>query len=102
METIFGYRQTQTFPGGLIESAAINALVSLSLNPATADTEFPQIRYHKDQANGKDYYHCFTFKKWQADKVGSIFKKALITKTMQQAEKLKKGMQDDKLSTKQV
>ena len=31
-----------------------------------------QIKYHKDQANHKDYSHTgpgFAFKKWQADKV---------------------------------
>ena len=31
-----------------------------------------QIKYHKDQANDKDYSHeglGFTFKKWQADNV---------------------------------
>lgn len=46
--------------------------MSLSLDPATADSDFPQIKYHKDQANGKDYSHTgagFAFKKWQADKV---------------------------------
>ncbi|KIJ14818.1 hypothetical protein PAXINDRAFT_163229 [Paxillus involutus ATCC 200175] len=47
------------------KTATINALVSLSLDPNT-------IKYHKDQANDKDYSHeglGFTFKKWQADNV---------------------------------
>ena len=63
--------QTWVFPGR-VKSTTINAIVSLSLDPATADSEFPQIKYHKDQANGKDYSHGgpgFAFKKWQADKV---------------------------------
>ena len=49
--------------------------MSLSLDPATADSDFPQIKYHKDQANGKDYSHTgagFAFKKWQADRVAGM------------------------------
>ena len=55
-----------------MKSATINALVTLSLDPDTADSDFPQVKYHKDQANHKDYSHRgfgFEFKKWQADKV---------------------------------
>jgi hypothetical protein len=54
------------------KTATITGLVSLSLDPATRDSEFMQIKYHKDQANDKDYSHeglGFTFKKWQADNV---------------------------------
>jgi len=54
------------------KTATINALVSLSLDPATVDSDFIQIKYHKDQANDKDYSHegvGFSFKKWQADNV---------------------------------
>ncbi|MCJ1229066.1 hypothetical protein MMC12_005730 [Toensbergia leucococca] len=54
------------------KTATINALVSLSLDPATVDSDFIQVKYHKDQANDKDYSHegvGFSFKKWQADKV---------------------------------
>lgn len=56
----------------LPKSTTINALVSLSLAPATLDTDFIQVKYHKDQANAKDYSHSglgFDFKKWQADHV---------------------------------
>ncbi|KAL7277879.1 hypothetical protein PYCCODRAFT_1372417 [Trametes coccinea BRFM310] len=70
----FKNEQTWTFPGG-IKSTTINALVSLSLDPASADSDFPQVKYHKDQANGKDYSHTgagFAFKKWQADKVAGM------------------------------
>ena len=66
--------KTWTFPGK-IKSTTINAIVSLSLDPATADSDFPQIKYHKDQANHKDYSHTgpgFAFKKWQADKVAGM------------------------------
>ena len=52
--------------------ATLNALVSLSLAPDTIDSDFIQVKYHKDQANDKDYSHegfGFTFKKWQADNV---------------------------------
>jgi len=54
------------------KTATINALVSLSLDPATVDSDFIQVKYHKDQANDKDYSHTglgFSFKKWQADNV---------------------------------
>lgn len=54
------------------KTATITGLVSLVLDPATRDSEFMQIKYHKDQANDKDYSHeglGFTFKKWQADRV---------------------------------
>ena len=50
----------------------MNALCSLSLDPATIDSDFIQVKYHKDQANDKDYSHeglGFSFKKWQADNV---------------------------------
>lgn len=37
------------------KTAVINARVSLSLDPAFIDSDFIRIRYHKDQANDKDY-----------------------------------------------
>ncbi|KAK5658412.1 hypothetical protein OQA88_2389 [Cercophora sp. LCS_1] len=52
--------------------AAINALVSLSLDPGSIDSDFIRVKYHKDQANDKDYSNeglGATFKKWQADNV---------------------------------
>lgn len=54
------------------KTATINALVSLSLDPDTVDSDFIQVKFHKDQANDKDYSHDglgFSFKKWQADTV---------------------------------
>ena len=38
----------------------------------TINSDFIRIKYHKDQANDKDYSHeglGFSFKKWQADQV---------------------------------
>ena len=70
----FKNEQTWVFPGG-VKSATINALVSLSLDPASAEADFIQVKYHKDQANRKDYSHTgpgFAFKKWQADKVAGM------------------------------
>ena len=67
----FKNEQSWTFKG-IPKTAVINALVSLSLDPATKDADFMQIKYHKDQANDKDYSHeglGFSFKKWQADQV---------------------------------
>lgn len=63
--------QSWTFLG-IPKTATINALVSLSLSPDTVDSDFIQVKYHKDQANDKDYSHeglGFSFKKWQADNV---------------------------------
>ncbi|KAI9847417.1 MAG: hypothetical protein M1838_000912 [Thelocarpon superellum] len=67
----FKNEQTWTFRF-IPKSTTINALVSLSLDPATVDSDFIQVKYHKDQANDKDYSHegvGFSFKKWQADQV---------------------------------
>ena len=47
----------QFFFAGIHKTAVINALVSLSLDPETVDSEFIQVKYHKDQANEKDYSH---------------------------------------------
>ncbi|ETS75629.1 hypothetical protein PFICI_12573 [Pestalotiopsis fici W106-1] len=54
------------------KTAVVNALVSLSLDPATVDSDFIRVKYHKDQANDKDYSNeglGASFKKWQADNV---------------------------------
>ncbi|KDQ55153.1 hypothetical protein JAAARDRAFT_79960 [Jaapia argillacea MUCL 33604] len=68
----FKNEQTWTFLPPFTKSVTINALVSLSLDPATKDSDFIQVKYHKDQANEKDYSHKgigFWFKKWQSDHV---------------------------------
>ncbi|PNS17284.1 hypothetical protein CAC42_6967 [Sphaceloma murrayae] len=60
---------------GLPKTASINALVSLSLDPETENSDFIKVKYHKDQADDKDYSHKgpgFVFKKWQADNVVKI------------------------------
>ncbi|MCJ1347324.1 hypothetical protein MMC31_005547 [Peltigera leucophlebia] len=67
------FRNEQSWTFKIIpKTATINALVSLSLDPDTVDSDFIQVKYHKDQANDKDYSHegvGFSFKKWQADQV---------------------------------
>lgn len=67
------FKNKQSWTFRLIpKTATITGLVSLSLDPASKDSEFMQIKYHKDQANEKDYSHeglGFSFKKWQADNV---------------------------------
>ncbi|MCJ1288990.1 hypothetical protein MMC34_000521 [Xylographa carneopallida] len=67
------FKNAQSWTFKLIpKTATINALVSLSLDPSTVDSDFIQVKYHKDQANDKDYSHegvGFSFKKWQADQV---------------------------------
>ncbi|KAG8528801.1 uncharacterized protein KY384_006490 [Bacidia gigantensis] len=67
----FRNKQSWTFLG-IPKTAVMDALVTLSLDPATIDSDFIQVKYHKDQANDKDYSHTglgFSFKKWQADNV---------------------------------
>jgi hypothetical protein len=67
------FKNEQSWTFKLIpKTATINALVSLSLDPDTVDSDFIQVKYHKDQANDNDYSHegvGFSFKKWQADNV---------------------------------
>lgn len=67
------FRNEQSWTFKVIpKTARINALVSLSLDPDTVDSDFIQVKYHKDQANDKDYSHegvGFKFKKYQADTV---------------------------------
>lgn len=72
-QNLIQFKNEQSWTFKLIpKTATINALVSLSLDPATVDSDFIQVKYHKDQANDKDYSHegvGFSFKKWQADNV---------------------------------
>ncbi|KAI4209018.1 MAG: hypothetical protein LQ351_008016 [Letrouitia transgressa] len=67
------FKNAQSWTFAVIpKTATINALVSLSLDPGTENSDFIQVKYHKDQANDKDYSHeglGFSFKKWQADQV---------------------------------
>jgi len=63
------------------KTVTINAIVSLSLDPDTVDSDFIQVKYHKDQANDKDYSHegiGFSFKKWQADHVAEFMTSAEV------------------------
>ena len=72
-DDVIQFKNKQSWTFRLIpKTATITGLVTLSLDPATKDSEFMQIKYHKDQANDKDYSHegvGFSFKKWQADTV---------------------------------
>ncbi|KAK3209105.1 hypothetical protein GRF29_69g809247 [Pseudopithomyces chartarum] len=72
-EDMIQFKNKQSWTFRLIpKTATITGLVSLVLDPATKDSDFMQIKYHKDQANDKDYSHeglGFSFKKWQADNV---------------------------------
>ncbi|WVF73037.1 hypothetical protein IAT40_007855 [Kwoniella sp. CBS 6097] len=75
-DTLIQFKNKQRWSFHLIpKKATINALVSIVLDPATKDSDFPLVLYHKDQANEKDYSHegfGFTFKKKQADLVASL------------------------------
>ncbi|PSK48588.1 hypothetical protein B9Z65_102 [Elsinoe australis] len=72
-DDLIQFKNEQSWTFKLIpKTATINALVSLSLDPETKDSDFIKVKYHKDQANDKDYSHegaGFSFKKWQADNV---------------------------------
>lgn len=49
--------------------------MSLSLDPASIDSDFIQVKYHKDQANEKDYSNegfGAAIKKFQADNVPKL------------------------------
>lgn len=53
----------------------MNAIVSLSLDPASLDSDFIRVKYHKDQANEKDYSNegiGAAIKKFQADNVPKL------------------------------
>ncbi|KAK4505116.1 hypothetical protein PRZ48_003079 [Zasmidium cellare] len=67
------FKNEQSWTFKLIpKTATINALVSLALEPGSEEAGFVRVKYHKDQANDKDYSHegvGFSFKKWQADQV---------------------------------
>lgn len=57
------------------KTAVVNALVSLSLDPASLDSDFLRVKYHKDQANEKDYSNeglGAAIKKFQADHVPKV------------------------------
>ncbi|KAJ3991327.1 hypothetical protein F5050DRAFT_1794574 [Lentinula boryana] len=70
------FKNDQSWTFRLIpKTARVTGLVSLSLDPSTVDSDFIQVKYHKDQANDKDYSHeglGFSFKKWQADNVPKV------------------------------
>lgn len=76
----FKNEQSWTFP--LIpKTAVINAIVSLSLDPDTVDSDFIQVKYHKDQADKQDYSHKgfgFLFKKFQTDTVPKLMNNDMV------------------------
>lgn len=92
------FKNEQTWTFKLIpKSVTINALVTLSLDPETVNTEFERVKYHKDQANDKDYSHTglgFNFKKYQADKVVEYMDSPEI-----RAFEADKGKGGDKINT---
>ena len=74
----FKNKQSWTFKG-VPKTAMINALVSLSLDPASVDTDFIRVKYHKDQADRHDYSHegfGFHFKAssvcWRSDTLAEV------------------------------
>lgn len=58
---VIQFKNEQSWTFKLIpKTATINALVSLSLDPGTVDSDFIQVKYHKDQANDKDYSRTYS------------------------------------------
>ncbi|EGX96359.1 hypothetical protein CCM_01015 [Cordyceps militaris CM01] len=54
------------------KTVTICSMISLSLEPETAESSFVRIKYHKDQANEQDFTHAgigFNLKQWQADQL---------------------------------
>ncbi|KAJ3770402.1 hypothetical protein FB446DRAFT_647016 [Lentinula raphanica] len=89
------FKNDQSWTFRLIpKTARVTGLVSLSLDPATVDSDFIQVKYHKDQANDKDYSHeglGFSFKKWQADNVPKV----LDAPEMKEFEKDKHAVKEE-------
>lgn len=55
--------------------------MSLSLDPASLDSDFIRVKYHKDQANEKDYSNegfGAAIKKFQADNVPKLMDSAEV------------------------
>jgi len=53
---------------GMTKETPTKSLISLALDPATANSDHPLIKYHKEQADGKDYSHegfKHKLKEWQ-------------------------------------
>lgn len=75
-DNLIQFKNEQSWTFKIIpKTATINALVSLSLEPGSEETGFVRVKYHKDQANDKDYSHeglGFSFKKWQADQIAKL------------------------------
>ncbi|RPA82319.1 hypothetical protein BJ508DRAFT_318096 [Ascobolus immersus RN42] len=66
--------ETWSFPP-LPASVTLNSLVTLTLDPETAQSDWPTIKYHKDQASEKDYTHTGLgqkIKEWQAKGTAAI------------------------------
>lgn len=64
------YHEVEWHPKLIPKTATLRSLVSLALDPATIDDDFIRVKYHKDQANAKDYSNegiGAMLKKWQAD-----------------------------------
>lgn len=76
----FRSRQKWTFPV-VPKTATLNGIISLSLDPETAESEFMRVKYHKDQVNEEDYSHegiGFNLKKWQADQLPKFLDTELL------------------------
>ncbi|KZZ90240.1 hypothetical protein AAL_07341 [Moelleriella libera RCEF 2490] len=72
-DEVLQFKNEQKWTFRLIpKTVTLPGLITLSLDPETVHSEFIRVKYHKDQASGKDYDHegiGFTLKKWQADNV---------------------------------
>jgi hypothetical protein len=57
---------------GVLVTPTIDALVTLTLDPETLNSDTMRVKHHREQASEKNYNRellGFTFKKWQADQV---------------------------------
>ncbi|KAK4102718.1 hypothetical protein N658DRAFT_494753 [Parathielavia hyrcaniae] len=70
------FRQEISWQPKLVPKAlTLRSLVSLALDPATVDSDFIRVKYHKDQATAKDYSSeglAAVLKKWQVEATTAI------------------------------
>lgn len=72
-DDLIQYKSQQKWTFRLLsKSTTMQSVVSLSLDPATKDSDFIQVKYHKDQSQPDESSKeglGFNLKKWQADNV---------------------------------
>ena len=66
---------TQETSLGIPVTPTIDALVTLTLDPETVQSDSIRVKYHREQGSDENYNAellGFTFKKWQADQISRL------------------------------